>query len=268
MTLNSLKTEENKNSLQKLLLNWPVNALYVSSWLTGHGYPYELIQKYINSKWLKSPAKGIFLRHQDEITWQGAIWALQKQLNLKIHVGSKSALELLGYAHYLPLNKQTISIIVPKNNLLPKWITKLKFNAKIKTYSTNIFKKTEVSSLTEIKNNNLELILSAPERAIIEMMYRIPSQYTFQETAEIFTSLTTLRPELVQILLENCTSIKAKRIFLFLAELNNHKWFSKINTSKVELGKGKRVIEKNGIFNSKYLITVPKELIDQEDTYE
>lgn len=43
---------------------------------------------------------------------------------------------------------------------------------------------------------------------------------------------------------------------------------SKINTSKVELGKGKRVIEKNGIFNSKYLITVPKELIDQEDTYE
>ena len=78
-------------------------------------------------------------------------------------------------------------------------------------------------------------MISSPERAIIEMIYRIPSHYSFQETAEIFTSLTTLRPELIEKLLENCTSIKAKRIFLFLAELNNHNWFSKISTSKINI---------------------------------
>ena len=172
----------------------------------------------------------------------------------------KSALELQGYAHYLPFNKQTISILTSSNIFLPKWIYKLKFNANIQIFSTNIFLENEPNCLTKIKAGDLDIMISAPERAIIEMIYRIPTQYSFQETAEIFTSLTTLRAELVEKLLEYCTSIKAKRIFLFLAELNNHNWFSKINTSKINIGKGKRMIEKNGILNSKYLITVPKEL--------
>ena len=70
--------------------------------------------------------------------------------------------------------------------------------------------------------------------------------------------LVTLRPSLVQTLLETCSSIKAKRLFLFLAEAMNHAWVKRIHLSNVRLGEGKRVIVKNGRFDSKYNITVPR----------
>jgi hypothetical protein len=44
-----------------------------------------------------------------------------------------------------------------------------------------------------------------------------------------------------------------------MAEKNNHTWLKGLNLSNVNLGSGKRVIIKNGVFNNKYNITVPKE---------
>ena len=64
--------------------------------------------------------------------------------------------------------------------------------------------------------------------------------------------------------LESCTSIKVKRLFLFLAEKANHSWVKHINLEKIDLGSGKRSIVKNGAYNSKYKITVPKELVNGE----
>ena len=81
-------------------------------------------------------------------------------------------------------------------------------------------------------------------------------------------SLTSLRPDVVQSLLECCKSIKAKRLFLYLAEATEQPWFSKIRVVKINLGKGKRLIEKGGVFNAKYQITVPKELGDTDEVPE
>jgi tRNA-binding EMAP/Myf-like protein len=60
-------------------------------------------------------------------------------------------------------------------------------------------------------------------------------------------------------LLENCNSIKVKRLFLFLAESYQHPWLKKINRAKIDLGQGKRVIVKGGKLDSKYQITVTNE---------
>ncbi|MCP4403625.1 MAG: hypothetical protein GY801_40760 [bacterium] len=35
------------------------------------------------------------------VDWTGAVYALQAQLSLNVHVGGKTALEIKGYAHYL-----------------------------------------------------------------------------------------------------------------------------------------------------------------------
>ena len=72
------------------------------------------------------------------------------------------------------------------------------------------------------------------------------------------SALTTLRPRLVQELLEKCCSVKAKRLFMYLAEKHKHAWVKKIDTAKVDLGKGKRSLCKNGHYDSKYQIVVPK----------
>lgn len=74
--------------------------------------------------------------------------------------------------------------------------------------------------------------------------------------------LNNLVPKHVQTLLENCQSVKVKRLFLYMAEKADHAWFKQLDVTKVDLGKGKRSIVKNGVLIAKYGITVPKELQD------
>ncbi len=73
--------------------------------------------------------------------------------------------------------------------------------------------------------------------------------------------LATLRPDLAQRLLEQCRSVKAKRLFLYLAEQSNHSWFDKLEKAGINLGKGKRVVVKGGRLDTKYNITVPRSVL-------
>ena len=68
----------------------------------------------------------------------------------------------------------------------------------------------------------------------------------------------------VQNLLEQCSSIKVKRLFLYMAEKSQHDWFKYINLEKIDIGKGKRSLVKDGVFVAKYAITVPKVLAEYE----
>ena len=60
-----------------------------------------------------------------------------------------------------------------------------------------------------------------------------------------------------QALLEQCASVKVKRLFMVLAERCQHTWVKKLDLSKVDFGKGKRMLVSGGRFDSKYDITVP-----------
>ncbi|MFX8825011.1 type IV toxin-antitoxin system AbiEi family antitoxin domain-containing protein, partial [Acinetobacter baumannii] len=78
------------------------------------------------------------------------------------------------------------------------------------------------------------------------------------ECFQFMESINKVRPIVVQKLLEACTSIKVKRLFLYLAEKANHSWLQHLDLEKIDLGKGKRSIVKDGAYNSKYQITVSK----------
>ncbi len=91
----------------------------------------------------------------------------------------------------------------------------------------------------------------------MEVLYLVPANESFEEAGLLMEGLTTLRPRLVQALLTQCRSVKVKRLFMFLAEACNHAWVKKLDLSKVDFGKGKRMIVKGGRFDAKYNITVP-----------
>ena len=76
---------------------------------------------------------------------------------------------------------------------------------------------------------------------------------------QLMEGLTTLRPGVVQRLLENCRSVKVKRVFLWSAETTGQAWFQRLDLSRIKLGNGKRRIYKGGRFNRKYGITVPEQ---------
>jgi hypothetical protein len=49
-----------------------------------------------------------------------------------------------------------------------------------------------------------------------------------------------------------------------MAEKAHHYWFDLLDINKVDLGTAKHQLVKNGVYVSKYKITVPKELYDYE----
>jgi len=96
------------------------------------------------------------------------------------------------------------------------------------------------------------------------MLYHVPTAISFNEASLIINNLTTLRVDILQKLLEECNSVKVKRLFLYLADMHELPVFKKLKVENVNLGSGKRVISENGRLDNKYLITVPKESYNEE----
>ena len=46
---------------------------------------------------------------------------------------------------------------------------------------------------------------------------------------------------------------------MYMADKARHPWFEKIDSSKIDMGNGKRQVVKGGRLDKKYLITVPIE---------
>jgi hypothetical protein len=149
-----------------------------------------------------------------------------------------------------------------RNEWLPKWFEKQDFGVDILKVSSENF--ADNVGITTIKQNGFEILLSSPERAFLECLNLAPKYYNLIDLYYIMEQLTTLRPELLQILLEQNVTVKVKRLFLYMAERAKHTWFEMLDVSKISLGSGKREIVKNGVYNSKYQIVIPQELTNYE----
>jgi len=249
---------ENNSKLNRLIADWPVGAIYVTSWLKNAGISNQLLNRYKKSNWLSAVAPGALKRFQDEVTYQGGVYALQKQLDSSIHIGAKTALELQGKAHYLQLGNATATLFGGSEDKLPGWFNKADWKFMTEYYSTSFLP--SALGLVDFELKTFSVKISSPARAIMECLYLTPKKQDLMECYELLEGLTNLRPKQVQGLLEACTSVKVKRLFLFLSEKAGHSWIEYLDISKVDLGKGKRSIVPNGVLISKYQITVPKEL--------
>jgi hypothetical protein len=97
----------------------------------------------------------------------------------------------------------------------------------------------------------------------MEYLYDIPRYEGFDEANYIMGGLPSLRPALLQQLLEGCKSIRVKRLFLYMTENHIHAWVERLKPSSIDFGKGKREIIKGGKLDKKYKIVVPE--LSRED---
>lgn len=266
----SSMTRESSEKLNFLLKSAPDAGLLTARYLQVHGISSKLAWWYVQSGWLERVADGVYKLAGASIKWPSVPHALLNQLELPVHVGGKTALELLGKSHYLPMGfgQQAIQLFSPAGVKLPEWVNSSdSWKEQFKLYSTKMFAKQYSLPATLITRvvDGVELMLSSPERAALEICYGVPKVVSFAEAAQCFEGLTRLRPNVVQPLLENCQHIKAKRLFLYFSERYQHEWLNVLDMSKVNLGKGKRVIAGGGVFNKKYSIAVPKLNEDEGD---
>jgi len=246
--------------LKNLLTTWPQGTVCLSSCLNERGIGYDLQRLYRKSGWITSIGQGAVIRTGDDVTWPGAVYALQQQARMQIHVGAKTALTLHGYAHFINFTQEKIQLFGPQKSKLPTWFKNHNWGGRIEFHRTSLFGVDTQFGLQTRSYKTFEINISAPERAILELLDLVPQKETYNESALIAESLSTLRPKVLQQLLNRCTSVKVKRLFLYLAEKQNHAWLKRLDLKEIDLGKGDRQIVKGGVFDPKYRITIPKEI--------
>lgn len=237
------------------------DGVMIASWLGQMGISRSDLSEYVKRDTLNRVATGVYRYPGTAQTVYGILSSYQTQVCLNYHIGASTALEIKGYNHYIAMGKPKVVVFTPKAKHLPKWIAKGNFDMDIVELSTITFGDTGIET---VSYNGYTLAVSSPERAIMECILLSPQYYNLMDTYYIMEMLTTMRSSLVQMLLEQCSSVKVKRLFLYMAEKSGHRWFSKLNLDRITLGSGTRAFIKGGIKNARYDIMLPTELANYE----
>ena len=202
-------------------------------------------------------------------------------LHLPFVVGGRTALELQGFVHYLsPGGPREIHLHGDRR--VPSWVFKLRLETSFIFHNAEkLFRDKAIHYIGQQSGGSTRkdiiaaalqsgftfqlwgqwqwpLMLSLPERAILELLDCVPQRETFQQADVLFDGLGNLRPRLLHTLLVECRSVKVKRLFLWFAERHGHAWMTKLDRRGIDLGQGKRMLVSGGKLDTKYNITVPE----------
>lgn len=244
-----------RSKINQLLQQWPPGNVATLRWLNTQSVDRRLADKYVKSGWLERLGHGAYKRAGASVDWFGAVHALQSQLALTVHPGGITAIELRGYTHYLSLGARAVVLFGNPGTKLPAWFEAHTWSRPMTLVTTSVFAGTEKTTST-VPVDEVDLEVATLERAALELMYLVPKRQSFEEAYQVMESLTSLRPKAVQQLLEGCTSVKTKRLFMHAAERANHSWLKHLDLSNVDFGSGRRTIHAGGRLDRKYDLVV------------
>jgi len=253
----------------------PEGLLVDAAWLRQQHYSRQLWNHYVGTGLLEQLAPRVFRRPRGSLTWQHIVISLQTLLRQPLVLGGRTALELQGYAHYLARATKEVHLYGPKRP--PTWLKVLNVGARFIYHNDHkLFRKEVVipdlpgfdwkpeqqtvpeSLVVQTWGQwDWPLTLSSPERAILELLDELPKRESFHQADMLIEGLTTLSPRRLQKLLEDCRSVKVKRLFFYFAERHQHAWLKKLEKKSIDLGEGKRMLVKGGKLDKTYQITVP-----------
>lgn len=277
-------TERNTTKLNWLEQHFPEGLLVDAAWLTRHGYSTSLRSQYVAAGWLEQPVRGVYRRPRGNLSWEQVVVSLQTLLECPVAIGGRPALELQGYAHFLTRAQTEIHLYGHQRP--PSWLHKLPLKVRFLYHNNARLFGRDLNSirLPGLDWNadtgegarsvllqagltvqpwgqwNWPLILSTPERAVLELLDELPDRESFYQADKLVEGLAGLSPRRLQPLLEDCKSVKVKRLLFFFAERHNHAWFKRLDRDRVNLGKGKRMLVRGGKFDPAYQITFPEDL--------
>lgn len=246
--------------LRSMLDAWEPGSVATSAYLKTLGITSQDLQNYTSSRWLTSLGRGAFKRPMETVTWQGALHSLQTQLKMPIHVGALTALEMSGNSHYVRFANTKAYLFSPLNVTLPLWF-RTHWGDDVRHVQTKLLPSD--LGLTELQTpEGFALKTSSVERAALELLHLAPKEFDLVEARMIIESMTSIRPKLMQSLLEHCASIKVRRLFLYLAERANLPVMRHLDLDGIDLGTGDRSLVPNGRYVAKYQLLLPRELVD------
>lgn len=270
---------QSEAKLNRLANSLPEGLLADSPWFERHGFSRQLRHHYVSQRWLEPVWRGVYRRPQasmeggtdPKLSWEQVVASLQLVLQLPIVVSGRSALDLQGYAHYLSAQGPT-EVHLSGAAKPPSWLESLPVGVRFVFHNSATLFTTPIPAnvAAQVRHGrapwfvlgsggSLPLTMSAPERAILEVIRDVPDRESFHQADMLMEGLSTLNPRRLSALLRDCRSVKTKRLFFVLAERHNHPWLKHLDRAGVDLGSGKRVLGKGGKMDPTYLITLPED---------
>ena len=247
----------------------PNGLLVTRSWLMERGLARHAVDNLVKSGQLLPLRPGVYIRPGSRLVWQGVVGSLQRMGGTFV-VGGTSALELHGRTHYLPLARRR-TIHLHGSGPLPSWANRLGLEETFRRHGTAWLSEPEesperceqrpLSSFTvEVPwGDGFQTVrTSTLERALFEILKDVPARVSFEHAEQLMEGLADLSPRRLDALLRRTRSIKVKRLFFWLAERQGHAWLKRLDAGDFDLGRGKRVLARDGRLVSRYGITVPK----------
>ena len=242
-------------------------------WLMENDFSRHAIDNLVKSQQLVAAASGVYTRWGVKPTWQGITWFLQANMHLNLTIGGLSALDMLGFSHYLSMSSKK-KIHLYGTAKLPAWVNDLSDDVSFEWHSEwellgpgkqaishNGLLGDPLQKFTRQepwKDGKDDLLISSPERALLEILMDVPKELSFEHADQLMQSMTNLSPLSLQALLEECKNIKVRRLFFWLADRHKHTWLEKLQPERIDLGSGKRMLVKGGKLDKRYNITIPK----------
>ena len=247
---------QHKNIEQTL----PEGQLADRLWFKKKGLSRPRIDYALRAGKIEAVGRGIYRRPGPQLKWQQVVYSLNEMGN-NVHVCGRSALELQGFSHYLPIGDvQRIDLYGSKK--IPVWIQNVSDSFKFEAYTRRLFEKIPDTALTVKPFGAWDwpIPFSSPELAMVELLASVQDAADFSTADKLFESAFNLRPDVVHDTLIACNQVKAKRLFLWFADRHAHSWRQVLASRDIDLGKGKRMIVKGGAYDAVYKITIPREM--------
>jgi Transcriptional regulator, AbiEi antitoxin, Type IV TA system/Transcriptional regulator, AbiEi antitoxin N-terminal domain len=201
--------------------------------LAALGISADLAIHYVRAGWLQRLARGVYCRPNDPPALHPSLVLLQRSFE-GFHVGGKSALDWHGIRQYVS-QRPVLHLYGWKAARLPQWFTE-RFPAEY--HRKRLFKE-QPGTLLHVRpfeNRKGAPLVSAPERALLEVLSEVGVRQPLQEARELAESTYNLRADVLRELLKRCTSVKTVRLCLQLGHELSQPWVGKLDPSQLPKG--------------------------------
>jgi hypothetical protein len=226
-------------SFKELLATAPRGEPLSTAALATHGVSAFRASKLARSGWLTHLGRGVYMLPGDTLTRDGSLAFLSGQLP-GLHVGSKTALAWRGVRQNIAF-REVVNLWGDKPKRLPDWFTE-RFQAHYQ--ATKLFddKLPTNRGLQPLPVGDPRVLVSVPERAMLELFSDIGKQQSLVEARDLVESLSGLRVKVLDELLKHTTRIKVVRLAAAFATELKLPWADLAAKHSERIGGGKRWI--------------------------
>ena len=228
-----------------------LNALYTrpapgvpltSEDLSALGISADLAVHYVRAGWLTRLARGVFCRPNDTPALHPSLVLLQRRLD-GLHVGGKSALDWYGLRQYVS-QRPVLHLYGWAAGRLPEWFTE-RFPAEYHRKRLFDERPDAMLHVTPFEKRSGAPQVSAPERALLELLSDVGVRQPLQEARELVESAYSLRADVLRELLQRCTSVKTVRLCLQLGREGSLPWAVKLDPATLPTGSSRPWVSKS-----------------------